>query len=67
MRVEILVGWISFAIMIPLLLTSNDQSVRKMGTDWKRLQRWVYPAAMLAYIPRLADHLSDRAGSLPRP
>ena len=50
MRVEILVGWISLAIMIPLALTSNDQSVRKMGTDWKRLQRWIYPAAVLAYI-----------------
>ncbi len=49
-RVEILVGWISFFLMIALAVTSNDRSVRTMGTGWKRLQRWVYPAAVLAFI-----------------
>ena len=49
-RVEILVGWISFFLMIALAVTSNDRSVRSMGPGWKRLQRWIYPAAALAFV-----------------
>lgn len=58
---DILVGWIAFFIMIALALTSNDASVAKMGTGWKRLQRWIYPAAVLTYIHWLmtTDHVVD--------
>lgn len=60
-RVEILVGWISFFLMIALALTSNDQSVRTLGPRWKTLQRWVYPAAVLAFVHWLmtTDHVLD--------
>jgi methionine sulfoxide reductase heme-binding subunit len=61
LRVEILTGWIAFFIMIALAVTSNDRSVGRMGTSWKRRQRWVYPAAVLTYIHWLmtTDHVVD--------
>lgn len=46
----ILFGWIGFLIYAAMSITSNDMSVRKMGTDWKRLQRWVYIATPLALL-----------------
>jgi sulfoxide reductase heme-binding subunit YedZ len=44
-----LTGWLAFAIFVPLALTSNDASVRKLGRSWKRLHRAVYAAAVLAF------------------
>lgn len=60
-RPELLTGWISFFLMVALTVTSNDASVRTMGPGWKRLQRWVYPAAVLAYIHWLqtTGHIMD--------
>lgn len=49
-RIELLTGWISLALMLALAVTSNEASVRGMGPGWKRLQRWVYPAAILAFV-----------------
>jgi sulfoxide reductase heme-binding subunit YedZ len=39
-------GWLAFFVFAPLAITSNDWSVRKLGAAWKRLQRWVYLAAV---------------------
>jgi sulfoxide reductase heme-binding subunit YedZ len=39
-------GWIAFLVFVPLALTSNDWSVRRMGPAWKTLQRAVYVAAL---------------------
>lgn len=39
-------GWLAFFVFVPLAATSNDWSVRRMGSAWKRLQRWVYLAAL---------------------
>ena len=39
-------GWLAFAIFVPLALTSNDWSVRVMGSGWKTLQRFTYGAAL---------------------
>jgi sulfoxide reductase heme-binding subunit YedZ len=44
-----LTGWLAFAIFVPLALTSNDASVRKLGRGWKRLHRAVYAAAALSF------------------
>lgn len=33
-------------MFVPLALTSNDASVRKLGRRWKTLQRFVYLAAV---------------------
>ena len=47
---DIWTGWLAFAIFIPLAVTSFDYAVRKMGTAWKPLQRWVYAAAVLTLL-----------------
>ena len=45
----ILVGWLAFAIFVPLALTSNNGSVRRLGRAWKLLHRSVYAAAVLSF------------------
>lgn len=49
-------GWVAFALMIPLALTSNTASVRVLRTSWKRLQRLVYPAALLTLVHWIFVH-----------
>ncbi len=49
-RLEILPGWIAMAIFTILAITSTDGWVRKLGTGWKTLHYWVYPAAALTFI-----------------
>lgn len=49
-RFDILMGWLAFAIFLPLAATSMDLAVRKLGIWWKPLQRWVYAAAVLALL-----------------
>ena len=45
----LLAGWLAFAIFVPLALTSNNASMRKLGRAWKRLHRAVYAAAVLTF------------------
>ena len=40
-------GWLALAVMLPLALTSNDVSVRRLGPAWKALHRLAYLAAAL--------------------
>ena len=47
--IAILTGWVAFFIFIPLAMTSTDAAVRRMGGSWKKLQRWVYLAAIMAF------------------
>lgn len=47
LKLGIWTGWLAFFIFLPLAVTSNDLMVRRMGPAWKKLQHWVYPAAML--------------------
>ncbi len=49
-------GWAAFAIFIPLAITSNEQSLRALGARWKRLHRWVYPAAVLTLVHWMFVH-----------
>lgn len=39
-------GWLAFFVFVPLAVTSNNWSVRRMGPAWKTLQRLVYVAAL---------------------
>jgi len=39
-------GWLAMFIFVPLAITSNDSSVRRLGARWKPLQRFVYLAAL---------------------
>lgn len=48
-QVAILTGWIAFFIFIPLAITSTDAAVKRMGPAWKKLQRWVYLAGVMAF------------------
>ena len=49
-EVEFATGWIAMILMVPLAMTSNNWSVRKMGPRWKLLQRFSYPIAILVFI-----------------
>lgn len=50
-RPYITVGMAAFALLIPLAITSNNASVRRLGAaGWRRLHRLVYPAAALAAL-----------------
>ena len=49
-RIEIVTGWLAFFIMLPLAWTSTDAAMRRLGPKWKRLQRWVYWAAILTFL-----------------
>jgi methionine sulfoxide reductase heme-binding subunit len=40
-------GWAAMLLFVPLAATSNDASMRALRAGWKRLQRLVYPAAVL--------------------
>lgn len=43
-------GWVAFLIFVPLAMTSNNASVRRLGRSWKNLQRFVYPAAIATLL-----------------
>lgn len=43
-------GWLALLLFIPLAATSNNWSMARLRTGWKRLQRLVYPAALLVLI-----------------
>jgi methionine sulfoxide reductase heme-binding subunit len=47
---EYLMGWIGFATMLVLALTSNGRAVHALGPWWKRLQRLTYVAAAAVFL-----------------
>lgn len=50
-RPYITVGMSAFVLLIPLALTSNDWSVRRLGAaGWKRVHWLVYPATILGSV-----------------
>jgi sulfoxide reductase heme-binding subunit YedZ len=49
-------GWAAMLLFIPLALTSNDASMRALKAGWKRLQRLVYPAAVLVLVHWIFIH-----------
>ncbi|MEL7396384.1 MAG: protein-methionine-sulfoxide reductase heme-binding subunit MsrQ [Pseudomonadota bacterium] len=46
-RPYITVGMAGFVLLLPLAITSNNWSVRKLGAAWRKLHLLVYPAALL--------------------
>lgn len=46
-RPYVTVGMAGFLLLLPLALTSNNWSVRKLGAGWRKLHLLVYPAALL--------------------
>lgn len=49
-------GWAAMLLIVPLALTSNDASMRRLKAGWKRLQRLVYPAAVLVLVHWIFIH-----------
>mgnify|MGYP001943161477 CR=1 FL=1 len=46
-RPFVTIGMAAFVMMIPLALTSNNASVRRLGPMWRTLQKLTYPALVL--------------------
>ncbi len=49
-------GWLAMIVFLPLAVTSNDYSVRRMGKSWKTLQRTVYVAAVATLLHWIFVH-----------
>lgn len=49
-------GWAAMLLFVPLATTSNDASVRAFKAGWKRLQKLVYPAAVLVLVHWIFIH-----------
>ncbi len=46
-RPYITIGMLAFVLLIPLAVTSNNWSVRRLGPGWRKLHRLVYAAVLL--------------------
>lgn len=55
-KLYIWTGWIAFLIFVPLAVTSTDAWVRRLGRSWKKLQQFVYGAAVLTLVHWAALH-----------
>lgn len=49
-RPYITVGMVGFLALLPLALTSNNWSVRKLGPRWRKLHRLTYVAVLLGAL-----------------
>jgi sulfoxide reductase heme-binding subunit YedZ len=58
-RPYITVGFTALLGMVPLAITSNRGMQRRLGRNWKRLHRLIYPIAILAIIHFIWQTRSD--------
>lgn len=49
-RPYITIGMAAFALLIPLAVTSNNWSVRKLGSGWRKLHRLSYVSVLLGGV-----------------
>ena len=49
-RPYITIGMVGFVVMIPLAVTSNNWSVKRLGGKWRRLHQLTYVAAALGGV-----------------
>jgi len=63
-RPYITVGFLAWLMMLPLAITSTRRQQRRLGRNWGRLHRLVYPAAVLACVHLLWQVRSDAAEAL---
>lgn len=49
-RPYITIGMAGLLMLIPLAVTSNNASIRRLGAGWRRLHRLAYPAALAGAI-----------------
>ena len=46
----IFAGATAFLLLIPVAVTSNNSSIRRLGTNWRKLHRLVYPIGILVAV-----------------
>ena len=56
-----LVGFVAFVLLVPLALTSNKWSIKKLGKKWKKLHQLVYVIAVLGAVHYIWVWMSKRA------
>jgi methionine sulfoxide reductase heme-binding subunit len=49
-------GWLAMLLFVPLALTSNNAAMRTLKANWKKLQRLVYPTAVLVLVHWIFVH-----------
>ena len=49
-RPYVTIGMAAFLLLLPLALTSNNWSVRRLGPRWRLLHKLTYPAAVLGAL-----------------
>lgn len=49
-RPYVTIGMAGFVLMIPLAITSNNRSLRKLGPKWRSLHKLTYPALILGGV-----------------
>ena len=49
-RPYITIGMAAFLLMLPLAVTSNNASVRKLGPAWRKLHTLVYPVVLMGAV-----------------
>ena len=49
-RPYVTIGMASFMLLVPLAITSNNISVRRLGAQWRSLHKLTYPAVLLGSI-----------------
>ncbi|MFN4291627.1 MAG: sulfite oxidase heme-binding subunit YedZ [Permianibacter sp.] len=58
-RPYIIVGFLAFVGLLPLALTSTHRQMRRLGKQWGRLHRLIYPVAGLVWLHYLWQTKSD--------
>lgn len=51
-------GFLAFVLLTPMFLTSNDQSVRKLGKNWKKIHSLTYLIIWLIFLHLALQRLS---------
>ncbi len=49
-------GWLAMLLFVPLAFTSNNAAMRALKANWKKLQRLVYPTAILVLVHWIFVH-----------
>jgi len=58
-RPYIVLGSLSFLLLLPLAMTSTRAMMQRLGKRWKPLHRLIYPAVLLAWLHFLWQSRSD--------
>lgn len=61
-RRYITVGFAAFLLIVPLAITSNNFSVKKLGAKWQKLHRLMYPLSIFACVHFLWVERGDGIG-----